>query len=157
VAPAPAPQARTPARADAAGSSPLSGDALKEALLADIQASRNTLYRFVIAMAARIEVTDERVVFTFAPNQNAPRMQLEQNRPWLEGEVQRLAGRRIPVVVVQREENQPPAVPEAETPQPAAAAPQGGARDARAEAMSSPVMRELFDVFPGDIRDVEEI
>jgi hypothetical protein len=84
-------------------------------------------------------------------------MQLEQNRPWLEGEVQRLAGRRIPVVVVQREENQPPAVPEAETPQPAAAAPQGGARDARAEAMSSPVMRELFDVFPGDIRDVEEI
>jgi DNA polymerase-3 subunit gamma/tau len=157
VASAPPSQDRTPARVDAGGSSRLSGDALKEALLADIQTSRNTLYRFVIAMAARIEVTDERVVFTFAPNQSAPRLQLEQNRSWLEGEVQRLAGRRIPVAVVQREENQPPAAPEAQTSHPAAAAAQGGARDTKAEAMSSPVMRELFDVFPGDIRDVEEI
>jgi hypothetical protein len=49
--------------------------------------------------------------------------------------------------------------PEPETAaRPAAAAEGAGAtRDAKAEALSSPVVQGLLDVFPGQIRDVEEI
>jgi hypothetical protein len=148
------------ARAVAApvGSAPegsLSGDPLKEALLAHIQATRSTLYRIAIVMA-RIDVSHDQVTFTFASNQNAPRVQLEQNRQWLEAEVQRLAGRRIPVVVSKRDDVAAP--PDGGgAPASPAAAPAAGVRDAKAEALSSPVVQELLDVFPGAIRDVEEI
>jgi DNA polymerase-3 subunit gamma/tau len=165
VSPSPVASSSSQPVPPAAGASSLSGEALKDALLADIQANRNTLYRFVVAMAARIDVTDERVTFTFGVNQNHPRTQLEQNREWLEGEVRRLAGRRIPVVVVQKDDAAAATAPPAGAPsepaaaRPAAAAPEkeSAARDPKAEALSSPVVQGLLDVFPGQIRDVEEL
>jgi DNA polymerase-3 subunit gamma/tau len=123
---------------------------LKDRLLAEVRSAKNTLYSLAIAQAQRIDVTDERITFTFASNQNVARGQLEQNREWLEGVAERLSGRRIPVSAVQSEAQ---AAPAAGTP-PAASPPK---RDLKAEARSSPGVQALLEVFPAEIRDVEEM
>ena len=43
---------------------------LKDTFLAEIRSSKSTLYNIVVAQAQRIDVTDDRITFTFAPNQN---------------------------------------------------------------------------------------
>jgi hypothetical protein len=114
-----------------------------------------------IAGAQRIEGSDDAVTFTFGANQNAARGMLEQNKPWVEAAAQRLAGRPIRILVVQ---SSTPAAPPADAPmaQPKAAAPaadqpKSGTRDLKAEAMSSSAVQAMLDVFPAEIRDVEEM
>jgi hypothetical protein len=154
VAPAPP---RTPA--PEAGPAPPGG--LKDALLAEIRAAKNTLYSLAIAQAQRIDVTGERVTFTFAANQNVARMQLEQNRDWIASAIERLAGRAIPVAVVQADAGaapQAPAPAAAPVAAPSAAGPAPAAtRDLKAEAMSSSAVQAVLEVFPAEIRDVEEM
>jgi hypothetical protein len=123
---------------------------LKDALLAEIRSVKNTLYSLAVAQAQRIDVTDERITFTFAANQNVARMQLEQNRAWLESVAERLSGKRMPVTAVQSDTATPP--PSGS--EPAAAAPK---RDLRAEAMASSGVQAMLDVFPAEIRDVEDL
>jgi DNA polymerase-3 subunit gamma/tau len=124
-------------------------NSLKDALLTEVRSVKNTLYSLAIAQAQRIDVTDERITFTFASNQNVARMQLEQNREWLETVAHRLAGRRIPVTVVQSEAEAAGAKP--------AAASAPGTRDLKAEALSSSGVQAMLEVFPAEIRDVEEM
>src|SRR5688572_7575872 len=130
---------------------PLAGG-LKDKFLAEIRSSKNTLYSLAVAQAQRIDVTDERITFTFASNQNVARMQLDSNREWLEGVAQRLTGRRIQVTSAQGQ---------AETTPPAGAAPAAATgvpkRDLKEEARSSPGIQAMLDVFPAEIRDVEEM
>jgi DNA polymerase-3 subunit gamma/tau len=167
--PAPPPAPRPPAPSHSARTEPTSAlrapagesppTSLKDALLAEIKASKSTLYSLAIAMAQRIDVADERVVFTFAPNQTVAQMQLEQNREWLETVVHRLAGRKLPVTIAQGEGNgggtgSPAAVAPAPASPPAVAE---GKRDLRAEAMASAAVQAVLDVFPAEIRDVEEV
>jgi DNA polymerase-3 subunit gamma/tau len=147
-----------PASATAAATAgkPTGESGLKDALLAEIRAGKSTLYSLAIAMAQRIDVDGDRVTFTFASNQNVPRMQLEQNRAWIEAAAQRIAGRRIAVVVAQSDAAAPgptqtPA--SADKPKPD----EGGKRDLKSEAMASPAVQAVLDVFPAEIRDVEEM
>jgi DNA polymerase-3 subunit gamma/tau len=145
---APSPEASSAlAAAGAAGSRA----PLKDALLAEIRAGKPFLYNTVVAQAQRIEVVDDRVTFTFSPNQRALKDQFEQARPWLQAAADRLAGRKITLVAVHGAENGIPARPEPEP------APQPGARDLKAEALSSSAVQALLDVFPGEIRDVEDL
>jgi DNA polymerase-3 subunit gamma/tau len=130
---------------------------LKDRLLAEIRTTKTTLYNIAVAMAQRIDVTDERITFTFAANQNVARMQLEQNRDWIHGAVQRLTGRQIPVVAVQAEASPASAPVEAPGQAEAAAPDTSAARDLKAEAMSSSAVQAVLDVFPAEIRDVEEM
>jgi len=130
---------------------------LKDSLLAEIRSGKSTLYSLAIAQAQRIDVRDDTVTFTFAPNQNVARMQLEQQRAWIEAAAQRIAGRRIGVVIAQAE-----AAPSQPAPAPASAAKPkpdegGGKRDLKSEAMASPAVQAVLDVFPAEIRDVEEM
>ena len=74
---------------------------LKDKLLAEIRSTKSTLYNLAVAQAQRIDVTDDRITFTFAANQNMARGQLDQNREWLESVAHRLAGRRIQVTSAQ--------------------------------------------------------
>ena len=135
---------------------PTANTSLKDRLLAEIRTTKSTLYNIAVAMAQRIDVTDERITFTFAANQNVARMQLEQNRDWLQSAVQRLTGRHIPVVAVQAESSST-TLP-AETLRAAEApADKSAARDLKAEAMSSSAVQAVLDVFPAEIRDVEEL
>jgi hypothetical protein len=111
---------------------------------------KNTLYSLAVAQAQRIDVTDERITFTFAANQNVARMQLEQNRAWLESVAERLSGKRMPVTAVQSDTATPPS-PSASEP---AAAPK---RDLMAEARASTGVQAMLDVFPAEIREVEDL
>jgi len=168
-----APRAQPPAAGsqtrprDAAVSAPpqtgsLSATALKEALLAEIRGGKKILYELSIAGAQKIEVADDTVTFTFGANQNMARGNLEQSRSWIENAAHRLAGRPIKIVVAQSAAPASAAgraTPEHEAPAAAAAAekPQSGNRDLKAEAMSSSAVQAMLDVFPAEIRDVEEM
>jgi DNA polymerase III subunit gamma/tau len=129
------------------------GNGLKDALLAEIRSVKNTLYSLAVAQAQRIDVTDDRITFTFASNQNVARMQLEQNRSWLESVAERLSGKRMPVTAVQTDTASSPA----ESTSAAAPASTAPKRDLKAEALSSSGVQELLDVFRAEIRDVEEM
>jgi hypothetical protein len=126
---------------------------LKDKFLAEIRSGKSTLYNIAIAQAQRIDVTGERITFTFASNQNVARMQLDQNREWLEAVAQRLAGRRMQVTSVQVQADPAPA---AGAMKPADAA-SAAKRDLKAEALSSSGVQAMLDVFPAEIRDVEEM
>jgi hypothetical protein len=115
---------------------------------------KNTLYSLAVAQAQRIEVTDERITFTFAANQNVARMQLEQNRSWLESVAERLSGKRMPVTAVQTDAASAPTEAASAAPSPPAAV---AKRDLKAEALSSSGVQALLDVFPAEIRDVEDL
>ena len=125
---------------------------LKDKFLAEIRSGKNTLYSLAVAQAQRIDVTDDRITFTFASNQNVAKMQLDSNREWLEGIAQRLTGRRIQVTSAQVQADATPSANA--SPAAAAAAPK---RDLKEEARSSPGIQAMLDVFPAEIRDVEEM
>jgi hypothetical protein len=96
------------------------------------------------------------VTFAFLPTHRALREQLEQNRAWIEAAAARVAGRKIAVMSVQVDTGAPPpngAQPKDEPEAPAS----NGKRDLKAEAMSSAAVQAVLDVFPGEIKDVEEL
>jgi len=136
---------------------PTSEGSLKDALLAEIRAAKSTLYNFAIAQAQRIDIRDDTVTFTFATNQSVLRTQLEQNRPWIEAAAQRIAGRRIAVVVAQSEGAAPGPTQTPASADKSKADEGGGKRDLKSEAMASPAVQAVLDVFPAEIRDVEEM
>jgi DNA polymerase-3 subunit gamma/tau len=130
---------------------PTSG--LKDVLLAEIRSGKAFFYNTVVAQAQKIDVVDDRVTFTFLPAHRALREQFEQSRPWLEAAAERLTGRKIVVTAVQAASET-----EQADSQPAAAAPVAAPkRDLKAEALSSTGVQALLDVFPAEIRDVEEM
>jgi len=156
--------------------------AVKDALLAEIRSTKSFFYNTVVAQAQRIEVTAEAVTFTFLPAHKALREQFEQSRVWLEAMAERLAGRRLAVTAVATAVATAEGTPAGATPgasavsRPAAAAtqaasaaatatalpgspasPTGAVRDLKEAALASPAVQSLLDVFPADIRDVEEL
>ena len=132
---------------------------LKDPLLAEIRAKKALFYNTVVAQAQKIEVTPERVTFTFLPAHRALREQLELTRPWLEAAAEKIAGRKMSVVAVQSDgptlAASPSAASSAGSPAPADAPKEK--RDLKAEAMSSSTVQAMLDVFPAEIRDVEEM
>ena len=166
TAPDPQPRAATPAgeanlsaeaRRAKAEASPLrtESSALKDALLAEIRGGKTFFYNTVIAQAQSIEVSGDKVTFAFLPTHRALREQLEQNRAWVEAAAERVAGRKIAVISVQVENGAPAANgAKADVPEPPSP---NGKRDLKAEAMSSAAVQAVLDVFPGEIKDVEEL
>jgi DNA polymerase-3 subunit gamma/tau len=129
---------------------------LKDALLAEIRGGKAFFYNTVVAQAQSIEVSGDRVMFAFLPTHRALRDQFEQNRPWIESAAERVAGRKMTVMSVQVEAGAAPA--NGATPKDEPEAPvSNGKRDLKAEAMSSAAVQAVLDVFPGEIKDVEEL
>ena len=124
---------------------------LKDKFLAEIRSNKSTLYNLAVAQAQRIDVSDDRITFTFASNQNMARGQLDQNREWLESLAHRLAGRRIQVTSAQMQAEA------ASSTAPSSGSSDAAKRDLKAEALSSSGVQAMLDVFPAEIRDVEEI
>jgi DNA polymerase III subunit gamma/tau len=155
-APATAPSAPTPRPPAPTGHQRASVAGLKDGFLAEIRGGKGFFYNTVVAQAQRIDVTDDRITFTFLPAHRALREQFEQNRPWLEAAAQRLAGRAVPVVAAMAASGD--VAETASAPAPAHTdAPVGAKRDLKAEAMSSSAVQAMLDVFPAEIRDVEEM
>jgi DNA polymerase III subunit gamma/tau len=143
--------------------SPLPGSSrsdasFKDALLNEIRKSKLVFYSTVCAQAQQIEVTADRVLFTFSSHQRTLLNMFEQNRGWLESVAQQLTGRRIAISGVQAD---------SPTAMPAADAAKNGGRTAEGTADKKSALREqaladagvqtMLEVFPAEIRDVEEM
>jgi DNA polymerase-3 subunit gamma/tau len=149
AAPAPAPpRPQSPAPALSPPST------LKDSLLAEIRKSKSVFYNTVVAQAQTIEVAGDRVTFTFSPTQRALRDEFERNRPWLEAAAQQIAGRRIAVAAVLADaaKNDKPDVNAA--PADPAAVKKSALRE---KALADAGVQALLEVFPAEIRDVEEM
>ena len=130
---------------------------LKDKLLAEIRSGKATFYNTVVAQARRIEVSDERITFVFGPAHSSLRGLFDQQKSWLDAAAERVAGRKIPVVSVQSDAAESAnAEPRAQNPEPRTPNPEPPKRDLKAEAMSSSTVQAMLDVFPAEIRDVEE-
>jgi DNA polymerase-3 subunit gamma/tau len=135
-----------------APSAPAGGN-FKDALLAEIRKSKAVLYNMVVAQAQTIEVAGDKITFTFAPMQRALKDQLEQNRAWLEATAQQIAGRRIAIASAQSDAAAPPA-------ESAAAAEKRSTEKKtalREQALADAGVQTMLEVFPAEIRDVEEM
>jgi DNA polymerase-3 subunit gamma/tau len=153
------PATRPPSERDvpAAGASASGGaGGLKDALLAEIRAAKSFFYNTVVAQAQSIDVSDDRVAFTFLPTHRTLREQFEQTRPWIEAAAERIAGRKVAVVSQQADGAAPPAPPAASSAPPPGVSP-NGKKDLKAEAMATPAVQAVLEVFPAEIKDVEEL
>jgi DNA polymerase III subunit gamma/tau len=143
---------------------------LKDDLLAEIKKSKAVFYNMVVAQAQKIEVAGDRVTFTFSPMQRTLSSTLEQHRAWLEGLAQRLAGRRMSIVGVQGEASSPLSstgstgsgpgddiAPGHDAGGPAVSAGEARKSTLREQALADAGVQALLEVFPAEIRDVEEM
>jgi len=133
---------------------PASGGAgFKDVLLAEIRKSKVVFYNTVVAQALEVAATQDSVTFTFSPTQRALLAAFEQNRAWMEALATKAAGRRV-TVLGQRDEA-------ATAPAAVATDSNGNASDRKTalkkEALADEGVQALLDVFPAEIRDVEEV
>ena len=91
---------------------------LKDALLAEIRAAKAFFYNTVVAQAQSIDMSGDRVAFTFLPTHRTLREQFEQTRPWIEAAAQRIAGRKVSVVSQQADAGAAAAAPASTPPLP---------------------------------------
>jgi DNA polymerase III subunit gamma/tau len=124
---------------------------LKASLLTEIQRAKPMFYGTVIAQAQRIDVAENRIVFAFSATHRVLKEQLEQNRPWLESLAQEVAGRKMSVVSVS---GAPDGQPDEKSDQTAGAS---KAADLRVEALKNSAVQALLEVFPAEIRVIEEL
>jgi hypothetical protein len=122
----------------------------KDEFLAEIRKSKFVFYSAVVVQAQKIEVAPDRVTFSFSASQRALRDNCEQQRTWLESTAQRIAGRRIVVTSVLPEVSAAAAAPPSD--------PQATKRtELREQALADAGVQALLEVFPAEIRDVEEM
>jgi DNA polymerase-3 subunit gamma/tau len=150
------PEPRLSAEAETAkAGSPNPGANLKDKLLAEIRSGKATFYNTVVAQAQRIDVGADRVAFVFGPAQSTLRQWFDQQKTWLDAAAERVAGRKIAVMSELASVPAAPTNPEPQVPNPGDAA--DARRDLKAEAMSSSTVQAMLEVFPAEIRDVEEM
>ena len=120
-------------------------------------------------------MTNDRITFVFGPAQSTMRGWLEQQKAWLDAAAERVAGRKIAVTselstaapAESTAGGSRPTPPGFGTANPGTA--DAGSRlpdpvqtadkkrDLKAEAMSSSTVQAMLEVFPAEIRDVEEM
>ena len=147
-----------------------------DALLAEIKRASKVFHGMVVAPATRIELADDRLVFTFPADRRTAAAQLKKKREWVEGLVSQVAGRRLTVEAVQEREAQehPSEAPVAGDSRAAgagdgAAAAAGGratgdgtagrgpADGLRERAMGDSMVKAMLELFPAEITDIESI
>jgi DNA polymerase III gamma/tau subunit len=161
----PSPRVAAPAALPAKSTAAPSNPDLKDKLLAEIRSGKATFYNTVVAQAQRIDVTSDRITFVFGPAQSTLRGWFDQQKAWLDAAAERIAGKRIAVTSELGATSAPSTVAlngEPRTPDPGSRIPDPGQlpekkRDLKAEAMSSSTVQAMLDVFPAEIRDVEEM
>jgi DNA polymerase-3 subunit gamma/tau len=154
--PAPAvPAASRPAppAAPAAAPSPESAPPanLKDAFLEEVRRQKKFFYGGVVAMAQKIDLEADRIVFTFGPHHKVLKAQLDGTRAWLEEVATRLAGRRMTVISAEGEAVAPP--PGSPGRGPAISEKQA---ELRQQALEDSGVQAMLDVFAAEIKDVEE-
>ena len=131
----------------------------KDTLIAEIKKTKAVFYNMVVAQAQKIEVAGDRVVFSFTPGQRALKDQFEQQKAWLESIAQPIAGRRITMAAAQGDSGAASASADAAAPGAKTADKQSAARQSalREQALADANVQTMLEVFPAEIRDVEEM
>jgi DNA polymerase III subunit gamma/tau len=144
------PPATEPARPAAA---PAASGNFKDALIAEIRKAKGVFYNMVVAQAQKVDVAGDRVTFSFSPTQRALKDQFEQQRAWLETLAQSIAGRRITFVATTVESGS------ASTSDGADAEKKSADKKIalREQAMADAGVQAMLEVFPAEIRDIEEL
>jgi len=154
-----------PVKAAPAGP-PASNASFKDAFLAEIRKSKVAFYNMVVAQARTIEVSNDRIEFTFSVNQRALREQVEQNKAWLESMAMQAGGRKLTVAATQDGSGSPEssvAGPQSSASSPSSEQPRGASPEAdrkaalKEQALADSGVQAMLDVFPAEIRDVEEM
>jgi DNA polymerase III subunit gamma/tau len=135
----------------AAGFTPAAVDTFREAFLADVKRSKGKLFYNTIVMSAkRLDITDGRVTFVFGNRPTTLAGQFDQQRGSLQEIATTIAGRAMEIAAVEERDQAP------------AAAAQGSSTPStqdrlKASVMNEPAVQAMLDVFPAEIRDVEEM
>jgi hypothetical protein len=95
----------------------------------------------------------DRITFTFSATQRTLRDVFDQNRAWLESTAEQVARRKVGVSAVQTAEPAS-AEPSATAPPDPAAVKKASLRE---QAMADSGVQAFLEVFPAEIRDVEEM
>jgi DNA polymerase-3 subunit gamma/tau len=153
--PAPNERAPEPVRSAPVAKPPVTSappsENFKEALLAEIRKTKAVFYNTVVAQAQKIEIAPDRVTFTFSSSQGALRGMLEQSRSWLEPLAQQVAGRKVVVTSANGGDH-------GGNPTPLPEPPKADKKTAlREQALADAGVQALLEVFPAEIRDVEEM
>jgi len=144
----------TPVEPRAAAQASDAAIGFKDKFLAEVRRARAVLYNTVVAQAQRIDVEGTSVTFTYLPNHRTLREKLDQHCPWLEQVASDIAGRKMVVASAQQESA--PVRGDSTTASNAAAEPRK-ATDLKAEALADGAVQAMLDVFPVEIRDIEEM
>jgi hypothetical protein len=104
-------------------------------------------YNTIIMSARRIDVSDGRVTFVFGQRPTTLAGQFDQQRASLQEIATTIAGRVMTVEATEERD-----APAAATPAAAKAQEQ-----LKASVMNEPAVQAMLDVFPAEIRDVEEM
>jgi hypothetical protein len=151
----------SPASPDPGSRIPDPGSNLKDKFLAEIRSGKLTLYNTVVAQAQLIDVTNDRIKFVFGPAHSSLRGLLDQQKPWLDAAAERVAGRKM-TVTSELASAVAASAPGSRVPDPGSRIPDPDQaaekkRDLKAEAMTSSTVQAMLEVFPAEIRDVEEM
>jgi DNA polymerase-3 subunit gamma/tau len=134
------------------------GDAgVKDAMLAEIRKNKIVFYQTVVAQAQTIEVGGDRVTFTFSAAQRALRDMFDQHRVWLESIAQQVTGRRLIVSAAQTEAPASSKGPEGRSEPGPGEAKADKKSVLREQALADAGVQAMLEVFPAEIRDVEEM
>ena len=139
-------------------SAPAPGN-FKDVLLAEIKKGKPAFYNMVVAQAQKIDVAGDRVTFTFSTPQRALKDQFEQQKAWLESIALAVAGRKITMASVQSDAVAAPAASSgaadaAKAPDKQSAEKKSALRE---KALADSGVQTMLEVFPAEIRDVEEM
>ncbi len=104
-----------------------------------------------MAQAQRIDLVDDRLIFTFTAGQRTLAAQLSQGSGWLESLASKVAGRKVTVAAAQEDAAAEPAA------EPAPDARAESQHELKAAALDDEVVQALLEVFPAEIRDIEKI
>jgi DNA polymerase III subunit gamma/tau len=129
---------------------PVAADQLKQAFLDEVRKSHKLFYGTVFAMAQKIDLDGDRIVFTFGPHQRVLRSQLDQRRTALEDIASRLAGRRMAIVSAEGTAAPPPSGGRQAAPVSERQA------ELKQQALEDSGVQAMLDVFAAEIKDVEE-
>jgi DNA polymerase-3 subunit gamma/tau len=134
---------------------PLPAD-FKDRFLAELQRQNRTFYNLHVATAQRIEVDGGRLVFTFGPVHETMRQQVDARRGWLETLAETVAGRKVGVATARGAITDAPVV-RAPTEVPTSTTPAPPDADLKARVLADGGVQAMLEVFPAEIREVEEI
>jgi DNA polymerase-3 subunit gamma/tau len=129
---------------------------VKDAFLAEIRKNKVVFYNTVVAQAQKIEVAGDRITFTFLPNQRTLRDAFDEKRAWLESIAAQATGKKLTVVAAQAT---PAAATESADPRPSGEPEKAADRKAalREQALADTSVQAMLEIFPAEIRDVEEM